>query len=190
MTARRADARLRGFNLSETVLLRDYDLSYQPFLKGYDLSKMTPQQLRLRQLDKALASVLPLRHFPPPKRGWIHAIRSALGLTTRQMAKRLKISQPAYRDSEVHESSGSISLAQLRRIADAIDCDLVYAVVPRRPLTQTVDRRAAELAQQRVRRVAHTMALEDQAAAPEVTKAQIATAKTELLSGRWSRLWE
>ncbi len=106
------------------------------------------------------------------------------------MARRLKISQPAYRDSEAHESAGSVSLTQLRRIADAMDCDLVYAVVPRRPLTETVDRRAAELAQQRVRRVAHTMALEDQAASSDVTKAQIAAAKTELLAGRWSRLWE
>ncbi|MGH8683526.1 MAG: mobile mystery protein A [Burkholderiales bacterium] len=151
---------------------------------------MTPEQLRLRQLDKALAGVSPLRNFQPPRRGWIHAIRSALGLTTRQMARRLKISQPAYRDSEAHESAGSVSLTQLRRIADAMDCDLVYAVVPRRPLTETVDRRAAELAQQRVRRVAHTMALEDQAASSDVTKAQIAAAKTELLAGRWSRLWE
>jgi hypothetical protein len=66
----------------------------------------------------------------------------------------------------------------------------VYAVVPRRPLNEIVDQRATELAERRVQDVAHTMALEDQAASRELTDAQIAAAKNELLAGRWSRLWE
>jgi predicted DNA-binding mobile mystery protein A len=146
--------------------------------------------LRLKQLDAALAPAIALEHLTPPKTGWLQAIRQALGLTIRQMAKRVGLTHSSYADAEANEAKGTISLAQLRRLADALECDLVYAVVPRRPLNEIVDQRATELAERRVQDVAHTMALEDQAASRELTDAQIAAAKNELLAGRWSRLWE
>lgn len=75
-------------------------------------------------------------------------------------------------------------------MADALDCELVYALVPRRPLAEAVDRRATELARRAVLGVAHSMALEQQATSEALTEAQIARAKSQLLAGRWSRLWD
>jgi predicted DNA-binding mobile mystery protein A len=151
---------------------------------------MTLRDLALRQLDGALQPAAVLRVLTQPKPGWVAAIRRALGLTTRQMAKRLRLSQSSYTDAEANEARGTISLKQLRRVADALDCDLVYALLPRRPLAEMVDARATELARRRVRGVAHSMALEKQAVSDELTEAQVAAAKTELLAGRWSRLWD
>jgi len=151
---------------------------------------MALRDLALRQLDAILQPVAALRTLTRPEPGWAAAIRRALGLTTRQMAKRLGLSQSSYADAESNEAREAISLKQLRRIADALDCDLVYALLPRRPLTEMVDARAAELARRRVLGVAHSMALEEQAVSDELTDAQVAAAKAELLAGRWSRLWD
>lgn len=151
---------------------------------------MALRDLALRQLDATLQSAVALRALTRPKPGWAAAIRRALGLTTRQMAKRLGVSQSSYADAESNEARETISLKQLRRIADALDCDLVYALVPRRPLAQMVETRAAELARRRVLGVAHSMALERQAVSDELTEAQVAAAKAELLAGRWARLWD
>jgi predicted DNA-binding mobile mystery protein A len=148
------------------------------------------QDLALRQLDQTLEPAVALRGLAPPRTGWATAIRSALGLTMRQMGKRLGLSQSSYADAEANEAKGTISLNQLRRVADALDCDLVYALVPRRPLAEVVDRRATELARRDVLGVAHSMALEQQASSEALTEAQVARAKAERLAGRWSRLWD
>lgn len=148
------------------------------------------QDLALRQLDATLQPAAALRDLTTPKSGWTAAIRRALGLTTRQVAKRLGLSQSSYADAEANEARETISLKQLRRLADALDCDLVYALAPRRHLAEIVDQRAAELARRRVLGVAHSMALEQQAASRDLTEAQIVAAKAELLTGRWSRLWD
>jgi len=146
--------------------------------------------LRAKQLDSALGAANALRNIQRPGRGWLRAIREALGLTTRQAARRVGITQAALLQAEANEAADAISLRQLRRIAEALDCELVYAIVPRRSLIETVEERAGQLARERVSRVAHTMALEDQGAASDVTEAQVAAIKRELLEGRWSRLWE
>jgi len=150
---------------------------------------MNLQRLRAEQVESTLAAAR-LRDIQRPGRGWLRAVRDALGVTTRQMARRLGIAQAAYVKAEANEATGAISLKQLRRIAEALDCELVYAIVPRRPLIETVEERATQLARERVSRVAHTMALEDQGTAPEATEAQVSEIQRELLSGRWSRLWE
>ena len=58
--------------------------------------------------------------------------------------------------------SERIQLNTLRRAAAALDCDLVYALVPRRPLTEVVEARKTALAEAAYRRTAHSMALENQ----------------------------
>ena len=151
---------------------------------------MALRDLALRQLDASLQPAAALRALARPKPGWAAAIRRALGLTTRQMAKRLGVTQSSYADAESSEARETISLKQLRRVADALGCDLVYALVPRRPLAETVEERAAELARERVLGVAHSMALEKQAVSDELTEAQAEGAKAELLAGRRSRLWD
>jgi predicted DNA-binding mobile mystery protein A len=64
---------------------------------------------------------------------------------------------------EQSEAADRIRLETLRRAADALGCDLVYLLVPRRPLTAVVRDRARELAHQQVAAVEQTMRLEDQA---------------------------
>src|SRR5450432_871395 len=93
-------------------------------------------------LDKRMKRFGEVRRFTPPVRGWIKAVREALGMTTAQLAKRLGIKQPTVVALEQSEAKGSIELATLRRVAEALDCTLVYAFVPKKPLEAIVRDRA------------------------------------------------
>jgi predicted DNA-binding mobile mystery protein A len=79
------------------------------------------------------------------------------------LAKRLGTTAGAVTRLEQSEAADRIRLDTLRRAADALGCDLVYLLVPRRPLTATVRDRARELARWQVAAVEQTMRLEDQA---------------------------
>jgi predicted DNA-binding mobile mystery protein A len=114
------------------------------------------------QLDKRFRELGPASRFESPVRGWIKAIREALGMSTLQLAQRLKIKQPSLVDLEKSEAKGSIELATLRRVAEALDCTLVYALVPNKPLETMVRDRARAFTRKRREQVEHSMLLEDQ----------------------------
>lgn len=125
---------------------------------------MTPEiRNRARQrLDMKFDAIGPVERFAMPPKGWIRAIRDALGMSLRQMASRLGTSAPGARKLEESEANGTISLKSLRRAAEALDCVVIYALVPKTSLTEMVDQRAREIALRALGRVSHSMALEDQ----------------------------
>lgn len=126
--------------------------------------------------DRLVQAVSPraeTRYKPPPK-GWIRAIRDALGMSSEQLARRVSLRSQSIDDWEKTEANGSIQLATLRRAADALDCTLVYALIPKTSLEATVQSRARRIAMRELRRVAHTMKLEDQATDDLDQKEQIA----------------
>jgi predicted DNA-binding mobile mystery protein A len=83
-------------------------------------------------------------------------------MTTAQLAKRLGVTQPSVVAMEQSEAKGTIELATLRRVAEALDCTLVYALVPNKPLEVTVRGRARAFLRRRLAPVEHSMLLEDQ----------------------------
>jgi predicted DNA-binding mobile mystery protein A len=118
-------------------------------------------QARAR-LDERFKAMGPSVRQSQPVRGWIRAIREALGMTAEQLAKRLGVKQPSVVALEQSEAKGTIELATLRRVAEALDCKLVYTLVPNKPLEQTVRDRARLFARRRREPIEHSMALEDQ----------------------------
>lgn len=104
-----------------------------------------------------------LRGLARPPRGWVRAIREALGMSAAILAERLGTTAGAVSRLEQSEAADRIRLDTLRRAADALGCDLVYLLVPRRPLTAVVHDRARELAHYQVAATEQTMRLEDQA---------------------------
>jgi predicted DNA-binding mobile mystery protein A len=115
-----------------------------------------------RKLDDRFARLRPLAHEPTPHLGWIRAIRDALGMSSADLAARMGVIQQNIFDLERSEAHDTIKLATLRRTADALDCDLVYALVPRRTLAESVQTRARLQAAAHIAMVAHHSRLEDQ----------------------------
>lgn len=127
-------------------------------------------------LDNRLSVGGPVRpddRFRPPSKGWIRAIRDALGMSSEQLARRVSVRSQSIDDWEKAEASGSIQLKTLRRAADALDCTLVYALIPKTSLENAVQTRARRIAERDLRRVAHTMKLEDQATEDSDQQTQI-----------------
>ena len=143
-----------------------------------------------RQLDKRLNLLRNKELFARPPRGWIKAIRESLGMTTRQFARRIGIVQSRAVDIEKAEVKGSITLDSLERAARALDCELVYALVPRNPLEVMVEERATRIAKQRLKQAAHSMALEDQSVSEEDGEEQIKELARQLTQKSGSALWE
>jgi predicted DNA-binding mobile mystery protein A len=85
-------------------------------------------------------------------------------MTAEQLGERMGgISQPSVQRLELSEAKGSIQLSTLRRAAEALDCEVVYALVPRRSLQETYEQAAKIVARRELSLIGHTMALEDQA---------------------------
>lgn len=114
-------------------------------------------------LDSRLGELRPTDQYLAPPKGWIRAIRDAIGMTRPQLARRMGIKPQSVEAMEKSEGAAKIQLETLRRAADALDCNLVYALVPRHGLQQVVEERARKIALNHLSRVSHTMALEDQA---------------------------
>ena len=102
---------------------------------------------------------------------------------------RFGISGSTLHNSGQSEAEDRISLGQLRKLADGLNCKLVYALVPHKPLMEGMQDRAEQLAKEEVCRVAHTMSLEDQKPTDERFQKQVARRADELLPGKWSALW-
>jgi predicted DNA-binding mobile mystery protein A len=143
----------------------------------------------LWQLDKTLESWRALPRSRPSG-GWLRAVRQALGMTTRQLAKAVGVTQAAVADAERTEARCDITLATLQRYAAALDCEVVYALVPKRSLQETVHARADRIAHDQLARVSHSMTLEDQSTRNAHLERQIAELRRKLLEGKRSRLWQ
>ena len=115
-----------------------------------------------KRLDEKIAGIRPVERYTVPNKGWIRAIRDAIGMTGPQLGKRLGLTPQAVMSLEKSEATGSIQLRSLRRVAEAMNCELVYALVPRCDLQEMVDRRARALAIDALGRVSHSMTLEGQ----------------------------
>jgi predicted DNA-binding mobile mystery protein A len=150
---------------------------------------MTTKDLLLDQLESTLGD---LRDLGPsrPRQGWLRAIRTALGMTTVQLAKRLQASQSTVVAYEQREAAGTITLATLRRAAAALDCELVYALVPRRPLREVVEERAALVARRKLAPVAHSMKLEAQGVSDDAMARQVDELARKLITRRRGELWQ
>jgi predicted DNA-binding mobile mystery protein A len=133
------------------------------------------------RLDERFEEIRPVSRFKPPVRGWIKGIREALGMTTAQMAKRMRIKQPSVVAVEYSEAKGSIELATLRRAAEALGCTLVYALVPNQPLDGMIRDRARAFGRRRLGPVEHSMLLENQKVTRKASKTDAETRLDEIV---------
>ena len=123
----------------------------------------------------------------PPK-GWIRAIRNAIGMSTSQLARRMNITSQSVNGLEKSEANETIRLETLRTVATALKCRLVYALVPDVPLDDMVNQRARAIVVKAIQGIDHSMALEGQEVPDDDREDRIQELISESLSDR--ELWQ
>jgi len=124
---------------------------------------MKKQKLILDQVDRKIQEMNIPDSFVLPQAGWIYSIRQALGMSLRQLGKKLMITAQSVNEIEKREKNGSISLNVLRQFGSSLDMKLVYGFIPKTgSLEKMIENRALEIATEIVRRTSAGMILEDQ----------------------------
>jgi len=126
-----------------------------------------------RQLDDRCESVRALGDLGRPNKGWIRAVRDALGMSGSELAARMGVSQQVLSEIERNERQSTVRLETLSRAAEAMDCELVYALIPRTTLEETVRAQAQRKAVRLLAHVVHHGRLEAQEVAEDELAAQL-----------------
>jgi predicted DNA-binding mobile mystery protein A len=126
----------------------------------------------------------------PARGGWLRTIRSALGMTAAQLGRRIGVSQNAVSEAERAETEGRITLNTLRKMADGLNCDLSYALVPRGGLGMMVHNAAQLQATRLVAEAAQGMALESQATDDQAQSTEADAVREGLIAAGASAIWD
>ncbi len=140
--------------------------------------KAKHKKLVREQLDTTLKRFKPIAELASPPKGWVRAIRDALGMTGEQLARRLNTNKQRVARIEQDEKLGKLTIKTLRNVAEALDCIFVYGFVPKDSLEQTIIKRARLVAKRRMARSNQTMRLEKQ----ELSQKEKEKALTALIS--------
>ena len=148
------------------------------------------QVLKRQQTEKSLEVWRSTNLSLPPKQGWIRTIREALGMTLDSLSTRLGITAAGLQKLEKSEAADTITLKSLMKAAEALDCELQYALVPKYSIEEMRDRQASKKAKEQMRATGHTMKLEDQEVDKESQKLLLEELKKSLLEGSGKELWK
>jgi predicted DNA-binding mobile mystery protein A len=145
------------------------------------------KKLTLKQLDETLKGLVPIT--VPPK-GWVRAIRDALGMSARQLAKRMGVKQQRVVRIEQDEKQGRVTVNTLRNVAEAMDCGFVYGFVPKETLAQAVRDQARRVAAKRMNRSNQMMRLEAQELGDEEKENVLNELIDEIVDTMPRNLWD
>ena len=146
---------------------------------------MNKRLILLRALSRKTGNLAQLRDTQPPKQGWISAVRQALGMTAKQLAERVGLSQPRIAKMELNENN--LKISTMKKIAEGLDCDFVYGFVPKSSLQETINRQARKKAEAILSNVNTNMALEDQLADDPNILTDVAD---EMIAKNIKRIWD
>lgn len=145
--------------------------------------------LALKQLDERTVGFKKLL-YTQPKEGWIRLLRSVLSMPAIYLSKKIGVSQATLSGFEKSEKERTISLGSLDKIADALDCKVVYGFVPKDSYEAFVRKEEVNLAKESVNQVQQTMSLEDQALSESQKAEQEKVLLEDIRSQPLKKLWK
>lgn len=150
------------------------------------MEKIVLQQYQ-NKVDQAVKKLDGFSMRPPE--GWLRTVRKAIGMTGPQLASRLGISKVQIAKTEKREIDGGVTLQTMKKMAEAMNCRFVYAVVPEEEIKQIVKAQAFKKAKAREKVASTQMALENQALDRDRLDAQIERIANEIMEKMPSDLW-
>lgn len=145
--------------------------------------------LLLEQMDKKLDLYKSISLYDKPLKGWINAIRKAIGMTGSQLGKRVGVSAQRLYDIEKGEQDSTLTLKAIQQVANAMNCDFVYAIVPKTSLKRMVEEQARKVTEKDIASTSSTMTLEAQGLSKKELEKILEETADELVKTRPSRLW-
>ena len=152
---------------------------------------MKNKKLQIQQLERRVKLFSAAGQLPRPTTGWIRAIRTALGMSLRQLGDKLSISRQSAQELEMREKEDSITLKSLREAANAMDMELVYGFVPRDGSMEAyIETKARKMASEIVLRTSNNMRLEDQQNSDERIEQAIEERTENIVRDMPKSLWD
>jgi len=125
--------------------------------------KVQKQKLLIEQLDRKMQLLKPLVSVTIPSQGWIFTIRTALGMSLRQLALRMNIRAQSMKEIENREVEGGLTLKGLNEVGKALNMQFVYGFIPLDDsIEKMIEKQALKIAKEVVWRTSNSMSLEDQ----------------------------
>jgi len=150
------------------------------------VKKIVAQQYK----EKVNQAVTQFRGIPVrPPEGWLRTLRTALGMSGPQLAKRLGVTKARISKAEQDELSGSLTLKSVQAMAEAMGCRFVYAVIPEQEIEEVIKQRALQKARAQVEAASTHMALEAQSLSDEQLTFEVERIATEIVEKMPSDLW-
>lgn len=114
------------------------------------------------QIQRRLEELRAVKDKTIIREGWIQYMRTALGLTLSELGKLAGVSTASVAQAERREVEGQVSLTTLKKMAEAMECELVYAFVPKKDMKTLIHDKAFEKAQKTLGLADLHMKLENQ----------------------------
>ena len=146
--------------------------------------------LKIQQTEELVQPFRRLARTQTPRGGWVRAIRDALGMSANQLGARVRVTRQTIENLERSEAQGKVTLDSLNKLAKALGCRVVYALVPEKPLVEMRDDRARVVADGLLKSASHSMKLEAQSVREGEQRRQRERLIETLLQGNPKKLWE
>lgn len=149
------------------------------------------KDLKIKQVDEMIATLKTEQSLVKPKGGWIKLIRTTLGMSARALGDRVGLTQSRIALIEKGEINETITLQTLEKVADGLECKLVYFLVPKEKSLATLREKQAYKKALAVDSYAERqMTLEDQATSKQYQKENIEKLKNEYLRNWPQDFWD
>ena len=123
---------------------------------------MSVRSVAQRQYQRIVDSAADSPGLKTPPQGWVRTVRTALGMSAAQLAKRMGVTRARIAQAEHAELVGGVTLKSMRAMAEAMGCRFVYAIVPPGRIEDIIMAQARKKAMAVVGTASKHMALESQ----------------------------
>lgn len=127
-----------------------------------------PDKLAMKQIERRLRSLRSIAKDTAVRTGWIAYMRQAMCMTLSTLAKATGLSAATVQQIEKREKAGRVTIETMQKIAAAMECEFVYAFVPKQELGDFLKNKATAKATRIVREADVHMTLEDQQVSEDI----------------------
>lgn len=127
-----------------------------------------PDKLAMKQIERRLENLRSIAKDTNVRTGWIAYMRQAMSMTLSTLAKATGLSPATVQQIEKREKAGKVTIETMRKIATAMECEFVYALIPKQGLGDFLKTKATAKATRIVREADIHMTLEDQRVSEDI----------------------